>query len=201
MSQLIVKGLSKQFGGVKAVQDVSFTIQGGTVHSVIGPNGAGKTTLFNLITGIYTPTSGSIEFEGEAVAGQAPADPEDHAAAAHRVEEGDLLGRPQRVVPGQHDHARAKQDVGVAAGVVTEPLHRVGAHGVVVEVVLDGPQRFESQLHGKVTQAHLLAVHLEVTERVERVLESGGVANVHDRSPWLLRVSLTGRSPRCPSGG
>ncbi len=74
MSQLIVKGLSKQFGGVKAVQDVSFTIQGGTVHSVIGPNGAGKTTLFNLITGIYTPTSGSIEFEGAAVAGQAPAD-------------------------------------------------------------------------------------------------------------------------------
>ena len=74
MSQLIVKGLSKQFGGVKAVQDVSFTIQGGTVHSVIGPNGAGKTTLFNLITGIYTPSSGSIEFEGAAVAGQAPAD-------------------------------------------------------------------------------------------------------------------------------
>jgi branched-chain amino acid transport system ATP-binding protein len=74
MSQLVVKGLSKQFGGVKAVQDVSFTIQGGTVHSVIGPNGAGKTTLFNLITGIYTPTSGSIEFEGAAVAGQPPAD-------------------------------------------------------------------------------------------------------------------------------
>ncbi len=74
MSQLIVKGLNKQFGGVKAVQDVSFTIQGGTVHSVIGPNGAGKTTLFNLITGIYTPTSGSIEFEGAAVAGQAPAE-------------------------------------------------------------------------------------------------------------------------------
>jgi len=74
MSQLIVKGLSKQFGGVKAVQDVSFTIQGGTVHSVIGPNGAGKTTLFNLITGIYTPSSGSIEFEGTPVAGAEPAE-------------------------------------------------------------------------------------------------------------------------------
>ncbi len=73
MSQLIVKGLSKHFGGVKAVQDVSFTIQGGTVHSVIGPNGAGKTTLFNLITGIYTPSSGSIDFEGVPVGGQAPA--------------------------------------------------------------------------------------------------------------------------------
>lgn len=72
MSQLVVKGLSKEFGGVKAVQDVSFTIKGGTVHSVIGPNGAGKTTLFNLITGIYTPTSGSIEFESAPVAGAPP---------------------------------------------------------------------------------------------------------------------------------
>jgi branched-chain amino acid transport system ATP-binding protein len=72
MSQLIVKNLSKQFGGVKAVQDVSFAIKGGTVHSVIGPNGAGKTTLFNLITGIYTPTQGEISFEGSAVAGEPP---------------------------------------------------------------------------------------------------------------------------------
>jgi branched-chain amino acid transport system ATP-binding protein len=72
MSQLVVKNLSKQFGGVKAVQDVSFTIKSGTVHSVIGPNGAGKTTLFNLITGIYTPTQGEISFEGSAVAGEPP---------------------------------------------------------------------------------------------------------------------------------
>jgi branched-chain amino acid transport system ATP-binding protein len=72
VSQLVVKNLSKQFGGVKAVQDVSFTIKGGTVHSVIGPNGAGKTTLFNLITGIYTPTQGEISFEGSAVAGEPP---------------------------------------------------------------------------------------------------------------------------------
>jgi branched-chain amino acid transport system ATP-binding protein len=72
MSQLVVNNLSKQFGGVKAVQDVSFTIKSGTVHSVIGPNGAGKTTLFNLITGIYTPTQGEISFEGSAVAGEPP---------------------------------------------------------------------------------------------------------------------------------
>jgi branched-chain amino acid transport system ATP-binding protein len=74
MSQLVVSNLCKQFGGVKAVQDVSFTIQGGTVHSVIGPNGAGKTTLFNLITGIYTPTAGQISFEGSSVAGEPPSE-------------------------------------------------------------------------------------------------------------------------------
>lgn len=73
MSELVVEGLTKQFGGVHAVQDVSFAIQSGTVHSVIGPNGAGKTTLFNLITGIYTPTAGRITFDGHEVSGKAPA--------------------------------------------------------------------------------------------------------------------------------
>jgi len=69
---LEVKGLSKTFGGVKAVQEVSFTIKAGTIHSVIGPNGAGKTTLFNLITGVYTPTTGEVIFNGENVAGKSP---------------------------------------------------------------------------------------------------------------------------------
>ena len=69
---LQVVGLSKTFGGVKAVQDVSFSIKEGTIHSVIGPNGAGKTTLFNLITGVYTPTTGEVIFNGENVAGKSP---------------------------------------------------------------------------------------------------------------------------------
>ena len=69
---LQVTGLSKTFGGVKAVQDVSFTIREGTIHSVIGPNGAGKTTLFNLITGVYTPTAGQIVFNGDEVGGRRP---------------------------------------------------------------------------------------------------------------------------------
>ena len=69
---LQVTGLSKTFGGVKAVQDVSFTIREGTIHSVIGPNGAGKTTLFNLITGVYTPSAGQIVFNGDEVGGRTP---------------------------------------------------------------------------------------------------------------------------------
>jgi len=69
---LQVRNLSKTFGGVKAVQNVSFTIQAGTIHSVIGPNGAGKTTLFNLITGVYTPTDGEIQFDGAPAGGKSP---------------------------------------------------------------------------------------------------------------------------------
>ncbi|MDB5742330.1 MAG: amino acid/amide transporter ATP-binding protein 1, family [Polaromonas sp.] len=72
MALLEVKDLSIHFGGVKAVQNVSFDIDAGIVYAVIGPNGAGKTTLFNLITGIYTPTSGSIELDGQPIAGKSP---------------------------------------------------------------------------------------------------------------------------------
>jgi branched-chain amino acid transport system ATP-binding protein len=69
---LTINNLSKSFGGVHAVQDVSFTVKEGNIHSVIGPNGAGKTTLFNLITGVYTPTRGEILLNGEIVAAMSP---------------------------------------------------------------------------------------------------------------------------------
>ena len=69
---LTINNLSKSFGGVHAVQDVSFTVKEGNIHSVIGPNGAGKTTLFNLITGVYTPTKGEILLNGENVAAMPP---------------------------------------------------------------------------------------------------------------------------------
>ena len=72
MSLLQVKDLSIHFGGVKAVQNVDFTIDAGIVYSVIGPNGAGKTTLFNLITGVYKPTTGEIKLDGEAIHGKSP---------------------------------------------------------------------------------------------------------------------------------
>ncbi|MES2957287.1 MAG: ABC transporter ATP-binding protein [Pseudomonadota bacterium] len=64
---LKVDGLSKSFGGVNAVSDVSFSVDAGAVYSVIGPNGAGKTTLFNLITGVYTPSAGEIQLGGTSV--------------------------------------------------------------------------------------------------------------------------------------
>ena len=72
MALLEVNKLSKIFGGVRAVQNVSFAVDAGLVYSVIGPNGAGKTTLFNLITGIYTPSEGDIRLNGQSVNGLAP---------------------------------------------------------------------------------------------------------------------------------
>jgi len=69
---LEVNQLSIHFGGVKAVQNVSFSIDAGIIYAVIGPNGAGKTTLFNLITGIYTPTSGTIHLDGESIGSKSP---------------------------------------------------------------------------------------------------------------------------------
>ncbi len=74
MALLEVTDLSIHFGGVKAVQNVSFAIDAGIVYSVIGPNGAGKTTLFNLITGLYKPTAGEIRLDGEAIQGKSPSE-------------------------------------------------------------------------------------------------------------------------------
>jgi branched-chain amino acid transport system ATP-binding protein len=64
---LETKGLTKAFGGVRALSDLDFTAQAGQVHAIIGPNGAGKTTLFNLITGLLAPTKGQVWFQGEEI--------------------------------------------------------------------------------------------------------------------------------------
>lgn len=66
-SLLQVRSLHKNFGGVKAVSDISFDLPAGSIFSVIGPNGAGKSTLLNLISGVYQPDSGSLSFNGTAL--------------------------------------------------------------------------------------------------------------------------------------
>lgn len=73
MSLLQVKNVSKHFGSLVAVSDVSMTVEPGELRAVIGPNGAGKTTFFNLITGFFRPTSGNIIFNGEDITGLLPA--------------------------------------------------------------------------------------------------------------------------------
>lgn len=71
MSDAILEadGLTKEFGNLVAVDDVSFTVDSGSFVGLIGPNGAGKSTLFDLVTGLLSPTSGSVYFDGEDVTG------------------------------------------------------------------------------------------------------------------------------------
>ncbi|PDT81583.1 ABC transporter ATP-binding protein [Sinorhizobium sp. BJ1] len=72
MSLLQVEGLGIDFGGLRAVHDVSFSLGAGEIVSVIGPNGAGKTTLFNMISGVYRPGQGRVKLAGEDVTGMEP---------------------------------------------------------------------------------------------------------------------------------
>ena len=69
---LRVENLSREFGGVLAIENLTFTVTQGDIHSIIGPNGAGKTTLFNLITGVYKPSGGTVLFDGATVSGLPP---------------------------------------------------------------------------------------------------------------------------------
>lgn len=69
---LETRGLSKSFGGLSVIHDLDLTVNEGEIVSAIGPNGAGKTTLFNLITGLYAPDGGDIEFEGRSIVGLEP---------------------------------------------------------------------------------------------------------------------------------
>jgi branched-chain amino acid transport system ATP-binding protein len=71
---LVIRGLSKRFGGLRAVQDVSFTVRENETLALIGPNGAGKTTSFHLITGFHRPDSGSVSAFGRDITGLKPHD-------------------------------------------------------------------------------------------------------------------------------
>lgn len=74
MTLLRIENLSREFGGVHAIENLTFAINPGTIHSIIGPNGAGKTTLFNLITGVYHPSSGRVLLDDKDIAGRRPCD-------------------------------------------------------------------------------------------------------------------------------
>jgi branched-chain amino acid transport system ATP-binding protein len=69
---LVAEKLSRNFGGIQAIDDLSFALNEGEIVALIGPNGAGKTTLVNLLTGVVRPSSGRIRFEGEDVTAQRP---------------------------------------------------------------------------------------------------------------------------------
>ena len=101
---LQVEGLTLSFGGVKALNGVSFSVQPGSITSVIGPNGAGKTSVFNTLSGFYTPSAGRIEFDGRDLRGVAP---------------------PQRAAMGM---ARSFQNIALFRGMTVLDNIKLGRH-------------------------------------------------------------------------
>src|SRR5512140_2937027 len=80
MALLEIRGLTRHFGGVTAVSNLSFSVTEGEILGLIGPNGAGKTTVFNLVTGFVRPTAGEILLDGKSVVGLRP-----HAVARRGI--------------------------------------------------------------------------------------------------------------------
>jgi branched-chain amino acid transport system ATP-binding protein len=105
---LEIRNLVKSFGGIRAVRDVSISIEAGSISSIIGPNGAGKTTLFNLLTGIYKPDEGAILFDGRSLVGMRP-DQVNAAGVARTFQSIRLFGNMtvlENVMVGMHSRLR-----------------------------------------------------------------------------------------------
>ncbi|MDO8773487.1 MAG: ABC transporter ATP-binding protein [Burkholderiaceae bacterium] len=123
---LTVTSLLMRFQGITALDNVSFTMEAGSITSLIGPNGAGKTTMFNCITGMYTPTSGKVAFDGVDITGE----------AAHLI--------------SRHGIARTFQNLALFGGLtVLDNLlvgaYRQGSSGLLQGALLTGRARAEQR--------------------------------------------------------
>jgi branched-chain amino acid transport system ATP-binding protein len=124
MSDLLdVRGVSKRFGGLHAVSDVSFTLRDGEILGLIGPNGAGKTTLFNIVNGVYKPDKGTITFAGRNITGLSP----------HKVVHLGLARTHQIVKPLNGMSVLENVTVGACFGLEYMSLH--GARETALEVL------------------------------------------------------------------
>ena len=160
MALLEIKNITKSFGGLKAISDVTFSLEKGQIVSIIGPNGAGKTTFFNNLTGIYKPDSGSIMFNGKSLAGLRP----DQIAAAgiSRTFQNIRLFPDMTVVEniliGMHVHLRQSpvqillrlggfvKEEQEAEDKAVELMRYVGLHGVGNELAKNLPYGMQRRL-------------------------------------------------------
>ena len=122
MSLVAGRNVSKRFGGVAALSDVSFSISSGEIYGLIGPNGAGKTTLFNVLTGIYAPDAGDFTFDGHPLAGLKPHEVTARGIARtfQNIRLFANLSALENVMIGRHVRTRA----GVVGAVLRTPATR-----------------------------------------------------------------------------
>jgi branched-chain amino acid transport system ATP-binding protein len=142
-------GVTKQFGGLTAVNDVSFAIPRRSIVSIIGPNGAGKTTFFNILTGLYSPTTGTIAYDGRNITGRRP-DKIMAMGIARTFQNIRLFGTMtalENVMVGQH----ARMKAGLFGSIFRLPHVRkeerhVREHGAETLTYVGLPKRVHDQL-------------------------------------------------------
>ena len=148
MSLFVAKGISIQFGGVRAVDGVNFSVAKGEVFSVIGPNGAGKTTIFNLISRIYAPATGQLIFDGQDFTRIAP----HHVAGlgiARTFQNIELFSNAtvlENLLIGRHSHGRVdpfSQMLFTPQVARAEVAHRVKVEDLITFLRL---QRYRDQI-------------------------------------------------------
>lgn len=119
---LEIRSITKQFGGLTALQDVAFTVNRGELVALVGPNGAGKSTLFNIIAGAFPPTRGHVIFEGRDVTGFSSHDLA-RLGVARTFQQTTLFGEQtalENVLHGRHRHVPAR----LLAGLLATPWYR-----------------------------------------------------------------------------
>jgi branched-chain amino acid transport system ATP-binding protein len=121
MALLSLQGVTMRFGGLVAVNDLTLAIEAGQLYGLIGPNGAGKTTVFNVITGVYTPTSGSILFDGEEISGRRSGRITRRGVA--RTFQNIRLFGDMTVLENVKVAFHCRQEAGLAAAVLRMPTH------------------------------------------------------------------------------
>ena len=137
MSLLEVKNATLKFGGVTAVNDLSFSVEEGEVYAIVGPNGAGKSTVFNLISRFYDPYAGSIHFDGHDLLAEPPERVADFGVARtfQNIELFDNASVLQNLLVGRHRHRNTNmvQEMLFTPKVRAEEM----AHRAAVEEVID----------------------------------------------------------------
>ncbi|MBM3327368.1 MAG: ABC transporter ATP-binding protein [Calditrichaeota bacterium] len=130
MALLDLNNLSRHFGGVKAVEQVSLAVAQSSIHGLIGPNGSGKTTLFNCLTGVYRPTSGQVMFSGRRIDGAAP-----HIVCGYGIARTFQNLRLfagmtvlENVLVGRHRHLKVNLFNAVIGGVSVQQEHNSAVH-------------------------------------------------------------------------
>jgi branched-chain amino acid transport system ATP-binding protein len=121
---LTVSEVSVRFGGVQALQDVSFELNRGEILGLIGPNGAGKTTAFNIITGVYQPTEGEVRVAGTSVGGHHPHQITRHLGVA-RTFQNIRLFQNMTAIENVMVGADARHETSVPGAVLGLPRHRI----------------------------------------------------------------------------